>query len=412
MKILCTMWMGLLILFFSCQNQMTEPEIDKHDESGEAVFKMDLTTAPSEVVKILGQLTRAEYDTIRFEFIIKGDSAVATTQNVFAGNWYLQIDAYNAENRIIYSGAIRVYVYPGVTTPVHIHLNPATGNLEITVTWGGERRFNPQILFYSFPINSSMREIYAIDIDGQNLTLIAGGRSCYPIWFDGKSKIIYQNLDNYSLMLKNLANPLARDSLITPYNENIMFLRYSTVLDCFFFSYYDQNGLSRIGKMDTQTFTIQPINDPVYDERYPVPGSVDDWIYFSTNPSGTFNIYRMKSDGAQSQFVLGDSFYNYNTFSLSADGKFLVTPKYNDQQSYIVLYNLERKGIKLELDLSNYGTALYTSLTSDNKYILFVFGKPNDYTVSRNLFRINSDGTNLTQLTFFRQTICGRPLHW
>jgi hypothetical protein len=412
MKILYALWMGLLILSFSCQKQTTEPEIDKHNEIGNAVFKMDLTNAPLEVIKIRGQLTRAEYDTIRFEFIIQGDSAIATVQNVTSGNWYLKVDAYNAENRIIYSGATRVYVYPGITMPVYIQLNPVTGNLEITVTWGGEQRFNPQILFYSFPINSATREIYTIDIDGQNLSLIAGGRSCYPIWFDGKSKIVYQDLDSYSLMMKNLANTLARDSLITPYDENIMFLRYSTALNCFFFSYYDQHGLSRIGKMDTQIFTLQPINDPIYDERYPVPSPIDDWIYFSTNPSGTFNIYRMKSNGSQHQFVLGDSLYNYHTFSLSSDGKFLVTPMYNDQQSYIVLYNLERNIIKLELDLSNYGTALYTSLTSDYKYILFVFGKPNDYTISRNLFRINSDGTNLTQLTFFRQTICGRPLHW
>ena len=261
MKTLCTLWLGLLILFFSCQKQAVEPGFDMHDDNGEAVFKMDLTNAPGEVVKILGQLTRADDDTIRFEFIINGDSAIATVQNVTSGKWYLKVDAYNAEHRIIYSGSTQVYVQPGVTTPVFIQLNPATGNLEIIVTWGGVTRFGSEILFYTSPINSSAAEIYTIDMDGQNLTLIAGGRSCYPIWFDGKTKIVYQDLDNYSLMLRDLSDQLAGDYLITSYDKNIMFLRYSSVLKSFFFIYYGNNNLSKIGKMDIQTFTILPIHE-------------------------------------------------------------------------------------------------------------------------------------------------------
>jgi len=92
--------------------------------------------APSNVVSIAGTLTRSGYDTVQNQFAIANDTATCNFNNVAAGTWHLQVNAYDASNTLTYTGATDVQVSPGVATPVYLVLDPATGSILVTVTWG------------------------------------------------------------------------------------------------------------------------------------------------------------------------------------------------------------------------------------------------------------------------------------
>jgi len=107
-------------------------------ESGILSLNLDMSGAPSEVVKMQGLLWNNSADTISFDFKMKDNFATADVKDLAAGVWKLQVDAYNTEDVIIYSGSVRVDIKSGVTTIVRLHLNPTTGSLEVIVTWGEE----------------------------------------------------------------------------------------------------------------------------------------------------------------------------------------------------------------------------------------------------------------------------------
>jgi len=137
------LFITFMILFFfsACDDQSMMPtESDTNTNSGLMKISLDMTDAPSEVVRLEGKLYGANRDEIYFDFEIGDHSATATVENIPSGTWTLRVDAYNADNDIIYTGTTEITVYPGVVTPVSLHLNPATGNIQITVTWGEQCR--------------------------------------------------------------------------------------------------------------------------------------------------------------------------------------------------------------------------------------------------------------------------------
>ncbi len=127
-----------LSFLFRCTTQPTEPEIelDHNLELGKLSLNLDISNAPSEVVKMRGMVWNKNRDTIFFDFKIKENFAMANIEELATEIWILQVDAYNSNNLIIYTGSTKVNVKSGTTTIVQLHLNPLTGGLEIIVTWG------------------------------------------------------------------------------------------------------------------------------------------------------------------------------------------------------------------------------------------------------------------------------------
>ena len=162
-------------------------------------------------------------------------------------------------------------------------------------------------------------------------------------------------------------------------------------------------------------FGLEEIRPDFYDKRGPVTCALDDWIYCTSISQSVvhYSIYRMRSDGSDYQEVLKDSTWTLNTFSVSYNGQMLAAPKYNDDESYIILYNLVSKEIVKEFNFTEYGIALYAAFTRDNQYILFVLGPRGSSRIKRNIYRMNLDGSNLIQLTDFPEgEYCNRPLAW
>ncbi|TFH01296.1 MAG: LamG domain-containing protein [Calditrichales bacterium] len=130
-----------LTCIFSCSEQATAPVEKTAPPLGKLTFSINMTTAPSDVVKMRGMLYREETDTLFFAFEMQDDHAVALVEEIAAGNWYLRVDALNADEVVIYTGRSLVTVYSGQTTTVNLHLHPTTGSIEIIVTWGEEQDF-------------------------------------------------------------------------------------------------------------------------------------------------------------------------------------------------------------------------------------------------------------------------------
>lgn len=131
----------LLTFLFSCQSQ-TEP--DNEASLGKISMQMDISQAPIPFVSIEGMLTRPNYETIYFDFSIPGPIATAVVEGLAQGTWHLQVDALNGQGNTLYSGATDVNITAGQVTPVHLQLNPATGSLEITVSWN---TVQPEVIY-------------------------------------------------------------------------------------------------------------------------------------------------------------------------------------------------------------------------------------------------------------------------
>ena len=104
--------------------------------------------APSDVASIAGILTRAGYDTLKNGFIILNDTATCEFNSIAPGTWHLQVCAYDVSNTETYEGATDVQVSPRIATPVSLVLDPATGSILVTVTWGtNSNKSNKSLIF-------------------------------------------------------------------------------------------------------------------------------------------------------------------------------------------------------------------------------------------------------------------------
>jgi len=111
-------------------------EDDSNNPDGLMKIAMDMTYAPTEVDRLKGKLSNDDGDEIYFDFEIDENSATALVEDIPSGIWKLQVDAFDESDNLIYTGTTEITIYPGVLTPVFLQLNPATGSLEIMVTWG------------------------------------------------------------------------------------------------------------------------------------------------------------------------------------------------------------------------------------------------------------------------------------
>jgi choice-of-anchor C domain-containing protein len=92
--------------------------------------------APSEIVQVIATLSRQAYADMVLSLAITDTGASGTIQNVPIGVWHLSVIAYDQDRVARYAGETDVNVQPGNTTTVDLQLNPATGSIQINVTWG------------------------------------------------------------------------------------------------------------------------------------------------------------------------------------------------------------------------------------------------------------------------------------
>jgi hypothetical protein len=110
-------------------------------------IKMSMSGAPAEIASIVGILSRPGHDTLKCDFLIANDSATGAFSGIATGRWHLGVKAHDQTQLIRYSEETDVDVHGGVTTPISLTLNPATGSIAVTVKWGNLIRSNKALEF-------------------------------------------------------------------------------------------------------------------------------------------------------------------------------------------------------------------------------------------------------------------------
>jgi hypothetical protein len=218
------------LFLIQCQKQLSSPIPEK--KSGQLYLTMDLSTAPSEVTDIQGYLSRESYDTVYFSFILNQNSANAHVDNIIHGIWNLTVNAYDSSEIIIYTGTTKVNVVPGMTTLVSLHLNPTTGALEITVTWGSQTHLDSLLIAY-YPFNGN-----ANDLSGNgNHGTVHGSTLTADRWGNPNSAYSFDGIDDY-IDIGN--NEILKPNFPVSFSAWVNLSAYGTANDIFT-NNYDEN---------------------------------------------------------------------------------------------------------------------------------------------------------------------------
>jgi len=204
------LWLVIILSFLvlQCDNGIVTQieDVDITQSLGKVSLNLDLTNAPNEVVFLSGQLERVNHDTIFFEFKINENVATASIENIFHGDWELRINAYNNENLIIYSGSTIVTIIPHSTVNVNLHLEPTTGSLMITVTWGDSNENPPDSLLACYPFNGNVNDESLNDFHGE----VFGSTLTNDRYDNHNSAYLFSGINDYIFLPPeiNLSNSL------------------------------------------------------------------------------------------------------------------------------------------------------------------------------------------------------------
>lgn len=265
-----------------------------------------------------------------------------------------------------------------------------------------------EVLFYQIDLQKTSSRICSMNSDAHQVDIHGEGH--YPIWAEDGDHVYYVDFGSFSIKMKNIRDAAAEDSIICSIDRNVMFLRHFVQKEVFLFTYRGANDMARIAAIDYHTGEVIELTESGVEESNPACSEIDDWIYYCSRVGETLGIYRKKMDGSMVESVYVDPDYNLSSFNVSADGKFLITPKYLDGKGVIVFYDVERHEIIHELLLPVDGHPMYASLSRDNKAIFFVNGLPYNYTEPRNIYRMGLDRTQLFQMTQYEAYLANRPL--
>lgn len=134
-NVIFTAALVLIFTLTSCNNENLVGVTSAQNPSNISI-SFSMKNAGVTITRIEGILSRQGYDTLFTNFMIFNDSASGNFENVPSGIWHLRVNAYDASNTLKYTGSADVKVFPGETTPVSLTLDPASGSINITVTWG------------------------------------------------------------------------------------------------------------------------------------------------------------------------------------------------------------------------------------------------------------------------------------
>ncbi len=181
--ILTAFLLSAAVLMSSCsRSDITGPSPEK--TSSMVSIGLSMRDAPSDVVTIVGVLSRQGYDSLTSDFAIANDTATCRFDNVPVGTWHLQVNAYDANNTLKYTGGADVDVLGGEVTPVKLTLAPGSGSISVTVTWGN-----------GGPVASNM----ALDFDGASGEVVFPASGIlhpktftveFKAWFDTTSQVV------------------------------------------------------------------------------------------------------------------------------------------------------------------------------------------------------------------------------
>lgn len=187
----------VLVLFaLSCQQDqlIITPKTQEH-ASGKMVLAVSET--PAGITNVVATISRQGYDTMFVDMAVSDSerSASATIQDIAVGVWHLKVEARDESNITRYVGETDVTILPGETTTADLELLPATGTLEIHVTWGPAVNILSGLVLY-YPFNGSLSDSSGNGNNGSSSNPSYGTDH----WGHAGSAYQFDGIDNYIIV--------------------------------------------------------------------------------------------------------------------------------------------------------------------------------------------------------------------
>jgi len=183
---------SILISLSACEEPSIKPdsEIDIDQSKGKLNLSVDMIDAPSEVFSLEGKLYNSDGEVMCLKFEIGDISGTVTVTDITIGDWMLIVEAFDENGNQIYTGTIEVTVYPGIPTPVSIHLDQANVSLLDTAAWLGNKRL---VAYYPFSGNAkdASGNMYHGIVKGATLCDDRFGNANSAYYFDGIDNEIF-----------------------------------------------------------------------------------------------------------------------------------------------------------------------------------------------------------------------------
>ena len=192
-------WLVLVlfsVVFFSCKEESTVTSPGSQAKGGISV-SLDKNTTPSNVTQVKVALTREGYSQITGVMNILTDTTAELTLNeIAAGQWSLKVDAYNAQNIIVYSGETTVNISDGMISQVNLTLystGNGVGGIKINVTWVNTQLQAGQ--WVDSPNSPIMTGTQYFENYGVSLMNVIYENGLYKMWYTGMGDPSIMNID-------------------------------------------------------------------------------------------------------------------------------------------------------------------------------------------------------------------------
>ena len=184
---------ALAFVSFNCKQSVDI--ISTPSPAGKMVISF--ARVPASITHVVATLSREGFSNQVLSLTIadSGQDASGTFQEVSSGVWHLKVDAMDESNVVRFTGETDVDIIPGETVRADLVLQPATGSLEIHVTWGGgssnaDTTSGPT-LYFQFDGNT-------LDSSGHNNNGYAQNQSyTTDPWGNPNSAYFFNGVNNY-----------------------------------------------------------------------------------------------------------------------------------------------------------------------------------------------------------------------
>ena len=214
----CALILVITLLALSCKDNVLVIDDSANKTMGKVSLQLD--NAPAEISLVTARLSRPNFHDLIISLNISdsGRSAHGTFENVALGVWHLRVDAYNDSNLLRYTGETDIDVFPGDTTRVNLELLPASGTVEIHVSWGSNFIISPLVLYLQF--DGTLRDSSGNGNDG---TATNPQYTTDP-WGNPNSAYLFNGADNYITVANSPSINPAKQLTIT------MWLRVDSIV--------------------------------------------------------------------------------------------------------------------------------------------------------------------------------------
>jgi len=365
---------------------------------------LSLTNAPAQITRVVATLSRQGYPDLVISLAVEDSTQGATGSftDVPVGTWHLVVEALDASNVARFRGETDVQVVGGQTSVVDLELLPTSGSIRIRVRWGGTLSL---IAFVSFDSTGSERggpegDLYTMLSDGSNQRRLTDDNllDFRPAISPDGTKVAFQTRHDAAFQFENIwvmsTDGTARTRLTTD----------SSVIDGT--PVWSHDGL-KIAFMSTRDLHSSPEGREIYVMNADGTGQtrVTNNSYWDDDPTWSPDgriAFRSIRGGASNLWIIDADGSNEHPLTTSDGGQPAWSPDgqwiafVSTQDGTPDIYRIRPDGTGLARLTADAAEESKPTWSPTSAQIAFASRRNN---VSRQVFRMDSNGGNVVQLT-------------